>query len=869
MTADDLYGDGSNIHDDNGNRHSSSESTLHNRQNSDLQQFDETDRGHDVNESNEVHNDPDGPRNDNEDNNDANFNRLSQEPTHVSPKPHNRVRFRSISNRGTGRNHQPHSPISQRHLSHPKDLAEIPIHERSESWENSELAGSTPLVGHTPAASKDLEATADKFDAENQKLGDESARSRSVKDRWKNAGQILRGKTVRLGERLGRPLDDGEALAARALPEDLGGRGDFAPLTRVPTRQDGGREEGNEDMDSRPASPQDPHAHLGSEAHRLVRNVTQGPANLFRRKKPKSAYARSGQSTPEEPLPDSRRSPSVNGGVLAQLLRLHASQMAPSRSGTDSASVTESEDSDGHASSGAATPKKEKKRWYKQKQSGHSHSLGSLVEAGMNLSRSHLPAGGDLVAVAEHKRPKKKKKHQPRLEDEIRVTVHIADILARQKYIMQLCRAFMMYGAPTHRLEEYMYTTAIVLHIDAQFLYLPGCMIISFDDPSTRTTEVKLVRVVQGVNLGRLAEVHNVYKNIVHDIIGVEEATQDLNEVMSKKPRFNKFIIIAAYGLASTAVGPFAFNARPVDMPIIFILSLIVAFMQHVLSPHSTLYANVFEVSAAILTSFLARAFGSIKVHRNGVEERLFCFSSLAQSSIALILPGFMVLSGSLELQSHQLIAGSIRMVYAIIYSLFLGYGMTVGITVYGLMDGDATKDTQCSGLNVYYSEYLQRFPFVAVYTLLLNIVNQGKWRQAPVMIFISVCGYVTNYFSGKRLGANSEVANTVGAFTIGVIGNLYSRLWHGHAATAILPAIFVLVPSGLSASGSLIAGLNYSEEVKKKAANSDASVNQTSSAGSLGLGMVQVAIGISVGLFVAALIIYPLGKRRSGLFSF
>lgn len=142
-------------------------------------------------------------------------------------------------------------------------------------------------------------------------------------------------------------------------------------------------------------------------------------------------------------------------------------------------------------------------------------------------------------------------------------------------------------------------------------------------------------------------------------------------------------------------------------------------------------------------------------------------------------------------------------------------------------------------------------------------------------MVFISVCGYVANYYSGKRLGPNSEVANTVGAFTIGVLGNLYSRLWHGHAATAILPAIFVLVPSGLSASGSLDAALRYSEIVKNITAsmNSSSSNGATTlsgtSASSLGLGMVEVAIGISVGLFVAALVVYPLGKRRSGLFSF
>jgi uncharacterized membrane protein YjjP (DUF1212 family) len=55
---------------------------------------------------------------------------------------------------------------------------------------------------------------------------------------------------------------------------------------------------------------------------------------------------------------------------------------------------------------------------------------------------------------------------KPALEDEIRITVHIAELLSRQKYLIRLCRALMKYGAPTHRLEEYMRMTARVLEID-------------------------------------------------------------------------------------------------------------------------------------------------------------------------------------------------------------------------------------------------------------------------------------------------------------------------------------------------------------------------------------------------------------------
>lgn len=169
-----------------------------------------------------------------------------------------------------------------------------------------------------------------------------------------------------------------------------------------------------------------------------------------------------------------------------------------------------------------------------------------------------------------------------RLEDEIQVTVQIAEIIARQRYIMQLCKALMTFGAPTHRLEEYMQMTAKVLEVDSQYLYFPGCMIMSFDDPSTRTTEVKLVRVAQGINLQKLANTHRIYKNVVHDVIGVEEAIQELEDIQKKPPRFNKWIVVLVYGLASATVGPFAFNARPIDMPIIFFNGCLLGLMQQV-----------------------------------------------------------------------------------------------------------------------------------------------------------------------------------------------------------------------------------------------------------------------------------------------
>jgi len=148
------------------------------------------------------------------------------------------------------------------------------------------------------------------------------------------------------------------------------------------------------------------------------------------------------------------------------------------------------------------------------------------------------------------------------------------------------------------------------------------------------TAEVKIVRTTQGVNLGKLKDTHEIYKEVLHDIIGLDEALARLDDVINAKDRHPVWLNVIMYGLASAAVSVF-FKARLIDMGPIFILGTLLGVLQLVVSPLSKTYSTVFEISATILMSFIARALGSIN---NG---SMFCFSAIAQSSIALILPGW------------------------------------------------------------------------------------------------------------------------------------------------------------------------------------------------------------------------------------
>ncbi|KAJ1324541.1 Pheromone-regulated membrane protein 10 [Microdochium nivale] len=552
------------------------------------------------------------------------------------------------------------------------------------------------------------------------------------------------------------------------------------------------------------------------------------------------------------------RVPNPRGGVFYQILQSYRPPMyEPSYSASSGTRIGTAE------SSGATTPTRRK--WYKEKSNRSQETLSMLVGASRKLANPAEPAGSLPTPDTLRKRPEHKRRTSGRIisaadvqrDDEHRIQMQIADILQRQRYLTKMCRALMLFGAPGHRLEEHMKTTAMWLEVDSQFLYVPDCMIISFDDNLTHTTKVKIVREAQGTNLSKLKDTHEIYKEVLHDVIPLNEALERLEELIASPVRWPDWVRIIAYGLASACISVF-FNARFIDMPVIAVLGTLLGFGQVWVVPRSRTFAVVFEVFASTVLSFAARGFGSI----NGGQ--VFCFSALTQSSIAMILPGVLVLNSALELQSKAIVPGSIRMVYAIIYSLFLGYGITVGTTLYGYVDPNATSDPTCHNpANRYWG-----FLFVPLFILFATVTSNAKLKQMPLMVLVGTVGYVVNFYTSVKFAASLPIAYTLGAFTVGVLANAYSRFAHGVAITVLLPAVFVQVPGSLATSGAITAGLQTATALNSSDTGGTHDSQLNTIVFSLAASMIQISIGLSVGLSVANLVLYPMGKRRSALWS-
>lgn len=79
-------------------------------------------------------------------------------------------------------------------------------------------------------------------------------------------------------------------------------------------------------------------------------------------------------------------------------------------------------------------------------------------------------------------------------------------------------------------------------------------------------------------------------------------------------------------------------------------------------------------------------------------------------------------------------------------------------------MNKNAVSDTSCS-------EPLAKewsLLFVPIFTVCVAIINQAKWKQLPVMLFLSVSVFIVNWRASVYFQGASTVANTLSAMAVG-----------------------------------------------------------------------------------------------------
>ena len=466
-----------------------------------------------------------------------------------------------------------------------------------------------------------------------------------------------------------------------------------------------------------------------------------------------------------------------------------------------------------------------------------------------------------------------------------------SDGLEKNVYMLKLCKAFLLFGVQAHRLEEYLHTTAAYLELSAEFQYVPYCMFVVLTNAYSERNEIHLLKENTSVDLGKLEDIYSVYASVVEHGTDLQVAIRALDSVIRHRKSYPNLLLILLHGIAALCAGTFAFSARPVDFPALFLFGCLLAILQLVVLRTPIRNSHILEVLTSIIVAFSGRALGSIY---DSAGEPYLCFSGIVQGTIALILPGHIILAATHEIQNRAVLSGSVKMIYAILYTLFLGFGLLIGSALFGLIDSSAVSNNTCTMpwyWNALASEKRWRatytqFVWVPIFALAISIMHQAKRKHLPAMVIIATCGHQAFYWSLYRFAQNLQFAGMIAAFASGLLANLYAWWTRSLAATILLPAVLVHIPNALAASGSLVAGVDTADAIVTnttywvdmgmaqpgpgqyaKLRLRDFDVKGPSGSTGLiltaGLGMAQATMGITVGLFLSAFVVYPLVRRR------
>ncbi|KAJ7102101.1 hypothetical protein B0H15DRAFT_768868 [Mycena belliarum] len=477
----------------------------------------------------------------------------------------------------------------------------------------------------------------------------------------------------------------------------------------------------------------------------------------------------------------------------------------------------------------------------------------------------------------------------------------LLEIDNRRKFILKLAKALMTFGAPSHRIESQLVAASKILDAQAEFVHLPNILIVTVRNGGTASTRTYFVRARGRIALSRLNAVHHVYRKVLHDVLSAEAGTNQLRHILKQPPVYS---LTQRCGFAFTCASilcVLSFGGSFLDMWISGCCAAVLQYLGLNAANKSSMYANVYEISVTIIVAFVARGLSNIR-------GQLFCYSAISSAGVVVILPGFTVLISALELMSKNVFCGSVRIVYAIIYTLFLGFGLTIGSDLYLVVDrharlayhsGPATMppifthgmfemtNSSNAGMFVsgvlgltgrsFESEHIVKgcfrdprwgwvrqpspwwtmlflVPLYSTCSSLSNLQSVATWnsrKQLAIMVTFSCCSYTANRAVSSMLPTRPDIVSASGAFIIGCLGNAYSRLMRGTAFTAMVTGVLFLVPSGIAQGGGL------TQTYKNSA-------DQYSSGFSLALRMISVACGVTIGLFGSQVIVYLFGTRKN-----
>ena len=129
----------------------------------------------------------------------------------------------------------------------------------------------------------------------------------------------------------------------------------------------------------------------------------------------------------------------------------------------------------------------------------------------------------------------------------------------------------------------------------SEFVHLPNIIIVSIRNDETRATRTYFVRSRGRIALTSLQKVHEIYRDVLHDVIGAEAGTEALRKLLRSPPIYSlRLRCFLAFVCASIICG-LSFGGSILDVWVSGACACVLQYLGLNAANKSTMYANVYE----------------------------------------------------------------------------------------------------------------------------------------------------------------------------------------------------------------------------------------------------------------------------------
>ncbi len=346
-------------------------------------------------------------------------------------------------------------------------------------------------------------------------------------------------------------------------------------------------------------------------------------------------------------------------------------------------------------------------------------------------------------------------------------------------FVLKLGRGLHAYGYSAHRLEDALAEVCRRLELPGQFFSMPTALFASFgEDEAHQTFQI---RVEPGqVDLGRLARLDEVRGQVAHGVLSPAEGSASIDALMAAPTPYGPVATTIASALASgSACRFFGGGMREVVATTVigFLIGLppLVRWRAHA-------GTGVYEATAAALAGFAAV-----------VAAALFPLLSpylTTLGGLIILVPGFAVTLGFIELATRNLVAGTARLAGAALTFLAIGFGAAVGARTAERVFGPApvVAPSPMSAWTLWVALLVAPVAFAVPF--------RADKRDLPWIVAAAIAAFfglrAGNVLLGPQLGA------FLGATVVAAFGNAYNRIVARPTAVVVVPGLLMLVPGSL-----------------------------------------------------------------------